>query len=321
MYESLPEKVADLKILVVGDLMIDHYVWGKFERISPEAPVPLIDVIKEEMMLGGAGNVLKNLISFGVKADVASVIGYDQCADELCQLLKESDINASGVFREEGRITTKKSRVLASHHQMIRIDSETKVAIKQHSEDALINYVQENIGKYDVVLISDYMKGVLTARVLSEIITCARQNNIITIVDPKGSNYAKYTGAGIIKPNKKEASIATGIDIKDHNDLKQAAEMLKEETKADAIIITLSEEGMAIYDNDLEIIPTKARDVFDVTGAGDTVLSGIGICTAAGLSLKEACVFANHAAAIVVAKIGSVVTTVDAVLEHIQSNS
>jgi len=320
MDENLLSGLAKLKILVIGDLMIDHYMWGKFERISPEAPVPIVDITKEDVTLGGAGNVLKNLKSFGIKIDVVSVIGDDYCADELCTLLENAQIDLKGIYREANRITSKKTRVLASNHQMIRIDNESKISIDQQSETSIINYVKANITDYNVILISDYLKGNLTDNVLENVITCARNNNVIVIVDPKGSNYAKYAGANIVKPNKKEASIATGISIHDTDSLNRAANALKKQIKADTIVITLSEDGMAICNDHFEIIPTKASEVFDVTGAGDTVLASIGICIASGMSIKDACIFANHAAAIVVSKIGSAVTTVDEVLQHIKNN-
>jgi rfaE bifunctional protein kinase chain/domain len=316
MDKSLLEGLKDLKILVIGDLMIDHYMWGKFERISPEAPVPIVDITKEEVTLGGAGNVLKNLKSFGIRSDVVSVIGDDTSANELCTLLTDSQVDLKGVHREPNRITSKKSRILASKHQMMRVDKESKAAINEVSENFIISYVKANIAAYKVVLISDYLKGTLTGRVLNEIIACARQNNVTTIIDPKGNNYAKYAGANIIKPNKKEAAIATGIEITDKESLKKAAQALQKQTDCDTIVITLSEEGMAICSDHFEIIPTKASEVFDVTGAGDTVLASIGICVAVGMDIKDACVFANHAAAIVVSKIGSAVTTIDAVLDH-----
>jgi rfaE bifunctional protein kinase chain/domain len=300
--------------------MIDHYMWGKFERISPEAPVPIVDIIKEESTLGGAGNVLKNLNSFGVKAHIVSVIGNDKDGDELCGLLTESGFDLNGVHRETGRITSKKSRVLAIKHQMMRIDKESKMPVNAESEDFIINFVKANIKGYQVILISDYLKGTLTDRVLYQIIACARANNVLTIVDPKGINYSKYAGANIVKPNRKEAAIATGIEIIDTDSLKKAAEQLQKQIQADAVVITLSEEGMAIYNDHFEIIPTKAKEVFDVTGAGDTVLASIGICIACGMDIKDACIFANHAAAIVVSKIGSAVTTVDDVLSHLENN-
>lgn len=320
-YHNIKEKLRDLKILIIGDLMVDHYMWGSCERISPEAPVPVVDIEREETTLGGAGNVLKNLLAFGVAADVVSVIGYDQAGKEICSLLSESSISISGVYKETNRHTSKKSRVLAAHHQMIRFDKETRENISAEGELFIINKVREGIAGYDVVLISDYLKGVLTNKVLEEVIKCCRENNKVVIVDPKGDDYKKYKGANIIKPNKKEAAIATHIKIATVDDVKAAAKALHTEIGCDAVIITLSEDGMAIYDSHFEIIPTRASEVFDVTGAGDTVLASLGLCIGLNMTVKEATIFANHAAAIVVSKVGSAVATIDEVFEHIENNS
>jgi len=320
MDSKMLTELHNLKILVIGDLMIDHYMWGKFERISPEAPVPIVDIVSEEVTLGGAGNVLKNLNGFGASADIVSVVGDDTSADELFVLLADAGFSLNGIYRQPGRTTSKKSRILASKHQMMRIDKESKQPVNSESEDFIIDFVRANITSYNLLLLSDYLKGTLTPRVLAEIIACARENNVTVIVDPKGTDYSKYRGANIIKPNKKEAALATGIDITDAETLKAAAQNLQKQTGVDAVVVTLSEEGMAIYNDHFEIIPTKASEVFDVTGAGDTVLASIGICVASGMEIKDACIFANHAAAIVVAKIGSAVTTVQAVLTHIKNS-
>jgi D-beta-D-heptose 7-phosphate kinase / D-beta-D-heptose 1-phosphate adenosyltransferase len=319
-YNTLKDKVAGLKVLVIGDLMIDHYMWGTCERISPEAPVPVVDIKKEEVTLGGAGNVLKNLLSFGVTANIISVIGDDEAGKEVCNLLIKSSILTDGIYKDAARHTSKKSRVLASNHQMLRIDKESKDGISAEAEAFVINKFKEQVLENDILLISDYLKGVLTDNVLKEIIQYARLLNKKIIVDPKGNNYCKYKGANIIKPNKKEAGIATQTKITNTAELKKAAESLQKSLACDAIIITLSEDGLAILDSDFEIIPTKASEVYDVTGAGDTVLASLGVCIGLNLSVKEASVFANHAAAIVVSKVGSAVATIDEVLTHIQYN-
>jgi len=318
--DQIQDKVSAIKVLVIGDLMIDHYMWGTCERVSPEAPVLIVDVKKEEITLGGAGNVIKNLDAFGVYSDILSVIGTDIAGDEVIELLKNKNTGIDYMFRDPGRLTSKKSRVLASGHQMIRIDKETKASISTDAENHIIDFVKKNVLIYNIVLISDYLKGVLTDSLLSRIITCCRENNVPVIVDPKGNNYLKYKGATIIKPNKKEASIASAINILDKQDIENAALYLKKQLDTEAVVITLSEEGIAIYDDHFEIIPTKASEVFDVTGAGDTVLAGLGLCIAVGLSIQAACMFANHAAAIVVSKVGSATATLSEVLEHIKLN-
>ena len=312
--------LSELNILVIGDVMIDHYMKGKFERISPEAPVPIVDVISELTTPGGAGNVIENLISYGVVPSILSVVGNDASGEELINIFKNVGIPTDGIFMEEDRLTSKKSRVMVASHQMIRIDKETKAPINTTSQQKIINYLESVISNIDILLISDYAKGVLTDELLSQIFNIANQHKVLSIVDPKGKNYAKYKGASIIKPNKKEAIEASGISINNRADLERAATYLKELTQCNALVVTLSEEGLAIFGDETIYLPTKATEVFDVTGAGDTVLATIGTGLAAGLSLKDSCILANHAAAIVIAKVGSATAKMNEVLEHIQQN-
>jgi D-beta-D-heptose 7-phosphate kinase/D-beta-D-heptose 1-phosphate adenosyltransferase len=299
-----------IKVLVIGDIMIDHYIYGNCNRISPEAPVQVVEIQKEEYTLGGAGNVLKNLISFKCVVDVISVIGNDEHGALVIKELSDCGIIGDGMLTDNSRCTTVKSRVLASNHHLIRLDRENLSEIPVEIETQLIKILKNKIDLFDIVLISDYNKGLLTRSLLKEIFTLCRLKGIPTLVDPKGLDFAKYRGAHIIKPNKKEAAQATGIAIKDHESLKQACASLKEITQCDKVIITLSEEGIAFYaENELTLIPTKAMGVIDVTGAGDTVLASLGVSLASNQSLQEACEFANHAAAIVVSKVGSAVAT------------
>jgi|688.fasta_scaffold194245_2 D-beta-D-heptose 7-phosphate kinase/D-beta-D-heptose 1-phosphate adenosyltransferase len=311
---------SELNILVIGDVMIDHYMKGKFERISPEAPVPIVDVISELTTPGGAGNVIENLISYGVVPSILSVVGNDASGEELISIFKKVGIPTDGIFMEEDRLTSKKSRVMVASHQMIRIDKETKAPISVSSQQKIIHYLESVISKVDILLVSDYAKGVLTDELLAEIFKIANQHKVMSIVDPKGKNYAKYKGASIVKPNKKEAIEASGITINSRADLERAATYLKELTQCNALVVTLSEEGLAIFGDETIYLPTKATEVFDVTGAGDTVLATIGTGLAAGLSLKDSCILANHAAAIVIAKVGSATAKMNEVLDHIQQN-
>jgi D-beta-D-heptose 7-phosphate kinase/D-beta-D-heptose 1-phosphate adenosyltransferase len=248
------------------------------------------------------------------------VVGNDASGEELISIFKKVGIPTDGIFMEEDRLTSKKSRVMVGSHQMIRIDKETKASISASSQQKIINYLESVISKIDILLISDYAKGVLTDDLLAEIFKIANQHNVMSIVDPKGKNYAKYKGASIVKPNKKEAIEASGITINSRADLERAATYLKELTQCNALVVTLSEEGLAIFGDETIYLPTKATEVFDVTGAGDTVLATIGTGLAAGLSLKDSCILANHAAAIVIAKVGSATAKMNEVLEHIQQN-
>ncbi|HFC03683.1 MAG TPA: D-glycero-beta-D-manno-heptose-7-phosphate kinase, partial [Nitratifractor salsuginis] len=289
------------KILVVGDLMIDHYLWGKTERISPEAPVPVIDVSRETEVLGGAGNVVNNLVALGAEAEVASVIGADADGERLERMLEALGVGTSALLKDSGRTTTRKSRVIASHQQVIRFDSETRQSVTAESEAKLL----ERIGRLldegvDTVLISDYGKGVLTEGVTQGVIALAKERGIRVMVDPKGRDYSKYRGATAITPNRKEASEATGIAIVDEASLRKAGFQLKEELELERAIITLSEEGMAIFGEEMRVIPTVAKEVYDVTGAGDTVIATLGYVRACGGSIDEAARIANAAAAVVV---------------------
>ncbi|MDR1614945.1 MAG: D-glycero-beta-D-manno-heptose-7-phosphate kinase [Campylobacteraceae bacterium] len=299
------------KILVIGDLMIDHYLWGSCERISPEAPVQVVDIKNETSALGGAGNVISNLISLGAKVDAASVIGDDENKNDLVNMLKKLGVGCDMLLFEKGRKTAKKSRVMASHQQIIRYDMESKNDISDESCERLQKAISGAILEYDLVLISDYAKGVLTKEFTSGVIKIAKENGKFILIDPKGEDYSKYRGATLITPNKKEASVASKIKITDDKSLKNAGEKLKNELDLDFVIVTLSEDGMAIFDSDMTKIPTIAREVYDVTGAGDTVLAALGIGLGAGFDIHKAAHFATSAAAVVVAKLGSATASID----------
>jgi len=298
-------------ILVVGDLMLDHYLWGSCERISPEAPVQVVDIQKETTLLGGAGNVINNLLTMGAKVNVLSVIGEDNNGKELLEILGESGANASGVIKQKGRNSSKKSRVVASHQQIIRYDSESKSDISKKSEIELFNRFEKIITDVDVLLLSDYGKGVLTQTLTCKLIECAKKHKKLILVDPKGSDYSKYKGATLVTPNKKEAMEATRIDIKDEESLRKAGELLKNSLELNYVVITLGEDGMAIFGEEVTKIPTVAREVFDVTGAGDTVLASFGYALACGFDIRKSALFATSAAAVVVGKLGSATVSLD----------
>jgi len=304
------------KIAVIGDLMIDHYIWGKCERISPEAPVQVLEVTKENSVLGGAGNVINNLKALDCEVSVYTVLGDDSNAKHTQTLLEEIDTDTHTIIHQEDRITTKKSRVIASNQQIIRFDDETKEDISLRSQYELLTKLSENIFSYDALLLSDYGKGVLTTTFTQDIIALAIAHNKLVLVDPKGLDYSKYRGATLLTPNKKEASLATGMEITDHDILKEAGFTLKNELDLQYGIITLSEDGIAIFENDMKIMPTVSREVYDVTGAGDTVLASLGVALSSGLNIEEACEFANKAAAVVVAKVGSATATLNEIEEY-----
>jgi D-beta-D-heptose 7-phosphate kinase/D-beta-D-heptose 1-phosphate adenosyltransferase len=303
-------------ILVVGDLMIDHYLWGKCERISPEAPVQVVDIQKETTVLGGAGNVINNLVTLGAKVCVLSVIGKDETANELVQMLQK--VNATHcLVEQQGRKTSKKSRIMASRAQVVRYDNESKEDISATSQEKLIEYFKTHVCAFDTILFSDYGKGVLTSKVCQTLIKIANENNKKVLVDPKGKDYSKYKGAYFLTPNKKEAQEATSIEITDQSSLKKALQTLKQLASLQISMITLSEDGIAILQDD-EVItkPTVAREVYDVTGAGDTVLASLGYALALGHELQWCVEFANLAAGVVVGKIGSATVSLDEIEEY-----
>lgn len=305
------------RVLVIGDLMIDHYLWGKTDRISPEAPVQVIDVQKETSVLGGAGNVVNNLVSLGADVTVMSVVGEDDISKELISMLDDIEVKHY-LICDENRKTTKKSRIIASAQQIVRYDHETKEDISKEAEAILNVKVLSAIHEYDVVLVSDYGKGVITDSMMGKIIFSANGANVKVLVDPKGENYSKYIGSYLLTPNKKEASLATGIDIVDDDSLKLALKKLHNTACLQVPMITLSEDGIAIIDKNNEVVkkPTVAREVFDVTGAGDTVLASLGYCLAKDMDIVEALEFANLAAGVVVGKIGSATATIEEIEEY-----
>jgi len=303
-------------ILVVGDLMIDHYLWGSCERISPEAPVQVVDIAKETTVLGGAGNVINNLKALGALVSVAGVIGDDANGKELTSMLQSIDVQTRQLMVQKGRKTSKKSRVIAVSQQILRYDKESKEDISEESERRIIGSIETEIQSYDAIILSDYGKGVLTHTLCQQIITLAKEQNVKVLVDPKGSDFSKYEGAYLLTPNKKEAILATGIEIVDESSLEKALLQLKATCKLDISLITLSEDGIAIYDTELKKFPTVAKEVFDVTGAGDTVIASIAFALSAGKSIEETAAFANLAAGVVVGKIGSATVTIDEIEEY-----
>ncbi|MBT4730943.1 D-glycero-beta-D-manno-heptose-7-phosphate kinase [Candidatus Woesearchaeota archaeon] len=304
------------KILVVGDLMIDHYLWGSSNRISPEAPVQIVNIKNESVVLGGAGNVINNLKALGAQVDVISVLGGCEISDELKSLLDNIDIDTQHLITQKDRITSKKSRIIASHQQVVRYDRESTDEINNESQNVALEIFEKIISDYDNVLLSDYGKGVLTPNLTQSLISIANKNHKKVLVDPKGLNYSKYKGAYLLTPNKKEASEATGINIIDDASLSYCIKQLKNECSLEISLITLSEQGVAIYDDKLRIHPTVAREVFDVTGAGDTVLASLGFSLACNYNIDDAVEFANLAAGVVVGKIGSATASINEIIEY-----
>ncbi|EPP8196993.1 D-glycero-beta-D-manno-heptose-7-phosphate kinase [Campylobacter lari] len=284
------------KILVVGDFMVDHYIWCDCTRISPEAPVMVMKSQKEDKRLGGAGNVYANLKSLGAEVFALGLVGDDESG----RFLKEN-LNAK-LLVEKDRKTPLKSRILSHSQQVLRLDDENDFDTKL--EDEIIKEYKKIAKDYDAIILSDYAKGVLTSKVTKALIEYANTLNLPILIDPKGSDFSKYQNATLLTPNKKEATLALGVEKIDN--LEKALKKLKDDLNLTYSIITLSEEGIALFDEKLHIIPAKALEVYDVTGAGDSVIAMLAYALALKVDIAKACELANDAAAVVVAKVGSV---------------
>lgn len=304
------------KILVLGDLIIDDYLWGSSDRISPEAPVQIVNIKKKSTVLGGAGNVVKNLNAFGAEVDILSVIGDCKVSIELKNLLSQINVKTSNLVTEKNRITSKKSRVISSNQQVIRYDFESINEISTQSQKLILQKFNQMVKNYDLVLLSDYGKGLFTKELTQSLIKIANKYKKKVLVDPKGLDYSKYNGAYLLTPNMKEASESTHIDIKDKESLFQAITHLKKKCNLTISLITMSDQGVAIFDKKLRIHPTSALEVFDVTGAGDTVLASLGFALSCDSNIDDAVKFANLASGIVVGKIGSASATINEILEY-----
>ncbi len=297
------DRFKNKKILVIGDLMVDEYIWGKVSRISPEAPIPVVDVEKDEFKPGGAANVILNLTSLGAKVYSAGVVGDDGAAHKLLKYLKKNKVNIESIVIDKKRPTTIKTRVIAHSQQVVRIDREKRISVSQNIIDKIIDKIKKNIKNVDAIIFSDYGKGVITEELVKFVVKNAKTN--IINADPKPKNIKIFKDVTLISPNKKEAQEATGVHIENENDIDKAAEQLKEITNAKAILLTRGEEGMTLYfENQKCHIPTVAREVYDVTGAGDTVISVITLALTTGANFKDSAYLSNIAAGKVVAEIG-----------------
>ena len=295
-------------VAVIGDLMLDRYKWGSCSRISAEAPVQIVDIYKNSNLLGGAGNVAANLKKLEIEPILYSVIGNDNSGKDLLELLNNFSINKSNLLIEEERKTSEKNRLIARNQQIVRFDDESIKTISQNFADKIFELFKKDIKSniIDAVIISDYGKGVLTKSLIQNIIKESKNNSIPILCDPKGNDFRKYYGCTTITPNKNEISQATGIQIKDNKSLLEAGKKLIELCSLEFLIITLSEDGIALIQNDkLKILPSNAKDIYDVSGAGDTVISALTFSLLNNFSLSDSCKFANLAAEIVISKFGT----------------
>lgn len=309
--EEIFEAFKRLKVLVIGDVMIDRYLVGKVERISPEAPVPVVNLERQDNRLGGAANVALNLKALGATPFLCSVIGTDEAAATFQQLMKEEDLPNEGILEDKSRITTVKTRVLAKSQQLLRFDSEMTTSINETVTQRFIHHIQNlmDTQKIDVVLFQDYDKGVLVPKLITTIIDYCNRKKIPTAVDPKRKNFFAYKNSTLFKPNLKEVSDALdySINSNEHKDLEKAAKAIYTRLNNAFTLITLSEKGMYLDDNKQRlIIPTQPRHIADVCGAGDTVISVAALGLALGISMKLTCQLANLAGGIVCESVGVV---------------
>ena len=322
-FKTVISNFKNSRVLVIGDLILDEFLWGDVSRISPEAPVPVVWVKRESFMPGGASNVANNLRSLGARTYLAGVIGDDESGAILKGELDQKGIDTGGIVVDESRPTTLKTRVVAQHQQVVRIDKEKQHALSDAMISRIINYTRGLITKIDAIIIEDYGKGVITPKLLKHIVPLARAHKKIISVDPKEENLKYYQGITLITPNNHEASKAVGFEIKDSATLKRAGIAILKKFKTKIALITLGENGMAVFQKDkpMKQIPTVAQEVFDVSGAGDTVIATYTLALASGADPVQAAHISNCAAGIVVGKVGIAVVTPDELASRIESES
>lgn len=312
---------SKLNVLIIGDVMIDSYLWGKVERISPEAPVPILQVQKRETRLGGAGNVALNVQSLGATPYLCSVIGKDSDGQTLLNLMKDHKLQAEGFVMSDERITTIKHRVMSGSHHMLRVDQETDKEINSSEKEALKSRIQSLIEKCHVVIFEDYDKGVLNPDIIEYAIALATKKNIPTIVDPKKRNFLNYAGATLFKPNRKEIKegLKLDLDLKFSVEVELASAILRKQMNVHGVLLTLSERGVFVdLNHEMHHIPAHLREISDVSGAGDTVVSTAALCLAIGLRPYTLAALSNLAGGLVCEQIGVVPIELDKLMIEAQ---
>lgn len=303
------EKFSSLKALVIGDLMVDSYLFGKVDRISPEAPVPVVLLDKRDYRLGGAANVALNLRALGAEVAIASVVGQDDMGDKLAELLRADGISTEGLVQSNERKTTVKHRIIGNNHQMLRVDDEDLHDLSSREQAALLGWIEGELDNYDVLVFEDYNKGVLGESLIQSVIKLAKEKGIPSVVDPKKNNFLSYTGATLFKPNLKEIREGLNLEsaLKTEEEVKQAVIRLQGLLNTDMIMVTLSERGVLISDRkNWEHLPAHVRNISDVSGAGDTVVSVAALCLALGAPIRDIAFLANLAGGLVCEKVGVV---------------
>jgi D-beta-D-heptose 7-phosphate kinase/D-beta-D-heptose 1-phosphate adenosyltransferase len=306
---ALVDRFAGRRLLVLGDLMLDHYLWGRCERISPEAPVPVVEVQKESSSLGGAGNVAANLAALGAEPVLVGLVGEDERASKLFDAFADRGVDTRAIIRDPARPTTMKTRIIAHSQQVVRADWESRADVEGPALKTLLATLTRELPKCHGMIISDYGKGVVTRVVLEKAIGVAKTKKLPVCVDPKESHIDAYKGVSILTPNQNEAGYVMGQRITDETSLLSVGWGLQKRLDVDCALITRGPDGMSLFERSGRYthLPTVAREVFDVTGAGDTVVSVVAVALAAGADYPEACYLANHAAGVVIREVGTAV--------------
>ncbi|HPT71522.1 MAG TPA: D-glycero-beta-D-manno-heptose-7-phosphate kinase [Candidatus Cloacimonadota bacterium] len=321
--KSIMDGFKKKKILVIGDIMLDHYIHGSVDRISPEAPVPVLEVKREEYRLGGSANVAENLITLGAEVCIIGIVGNDQPGKQILKQLKGKKIDTQGVFVSEERPTTVKTRIIANQQQIVRIDKEKHEDIPSSMEKTILGKVISLINTYDAVIMEDYNKGLLTEHMIESIISLCNKSKKLVAVDPQYKHLFAYRNCTVFKPNFSELQKNLGIMIETEDQFQEAVAKLEERIKAKYLIITRGEKGLTVFSKGSKVvsIPTFAREIFDVSGAGDTVISTLTLGLAAGCDIETAALIANHAAGVVCGKIGTSVAKSNEIIESFSQNS
>jgi len=304
---ELVERFTGRRLLVLGDLMLDHYLWGRCDRISPEAPVPVVEIERETSSLGGAGNVAANLVALGARPVLVGVLGEDSRAQQLLDAFAQRGVDTRALVRDHTRPTTIKTRILAQHQQVVRADWESRADLAGEALAGVLATLARELPQCEGLIVSDYGKGMITRTVLERAIGLAKAAGLPISVDPKESHIDAYRGVSILTPNQHEAGYVMGRRVVDEASLMEVGWGLQKRLDAECVLITRGGEGMSLFEKSGRYthLPTVAREVFDVTGAGDTVVSVVALALAAGADYPEACYLANHAAGVVIREVGT----------------
>ncbi|MCX8054746.1 MAG: D-glycero-beta-D-manno-heptose-7-phosphate kinase [Ignavibacteria bacterium] len=317
--KEIIQNIANRRIAVIGDVMLDRYFWGSVSRISPEAPVPVVDLESETYHLGGAANVAANLKSLGASPYLFGVVGCDKFADVFIDISQKIGIDPSGLFQDKDRPTTLKTRIIGNNQQLLRLDLEKRSTIDKSAINFIINKLEET-DDFSAIIFEDYNKGAITAELIHSVINFAKSKSIPVFVDPKFTNFFEYKEVTLFKPNKREAELALNLEIKSDEALNEAGNYLLGKLKAENLLITLGSEGMRLFKSNGEIksVPTRARKVADVSGAGDTVIATLAAAYSAGATIEEAATMANFAAGVVCEEPGIVSVQIDKLINAVK---